>query len=424
MSWVKLELTQSSFRSEKSEILILMALVVVFSSNILGLLEFGTPSFPGFRFTLNNFRAVDGSMQIPEVLYSIEFILLFLVSIMMAIILPILRPIPASLLILVLSSPLLYPGLQEPYGNQLVPFQYSLLVILVLFGMHVLLNYFSETQKKQKIINIFSRYVPPDVVEEVSRRPDLIDLAGELKPLSIIFCDLKNFTGISEQLNPKQLVSMLNEYFNALSAILYKYGATIDKYIGDSVMAFWGAPIPHQDHARRAVLAALEMQKAVLELKPLLASKGLPSTDMGIGINTGMCNVGNMGSNYRLNYTVIGDAVNLSSRLERLTRVYQVPTIVGEDTKNGAGDIVFRELDTLVVKGRSNHVRIYQPLCRQDELTETQASSLATHAIALQCYYDKNFDKAETLFKQLASESEAESYYRHMLEKTVFSKNL
>jgi len=423
MNLSKIELTGSSFSTEKLQISILLGLVMVFSMNIIGLLEFGTATFPGFRFTLDNIQNIDGSLSLPETAKTLEFSLLLIFSLIMAVFLPILRPLYASLLVVMLSLPLLYSGVRDPYENP-VPFQYSLLVMLMLFGMNVLLTYFSETQKKQKIINLFSRYVPPDVVEEVSKRPDLIDLDGELKPLSIIFCDLKNFTGISEQLNPKQLVSMLNEYFNTLSAILYKYGATIDKYIGDSVMAFWGAPIPHQDHARRAVLAALEMQKAVSALKPLLSSKGLPSTDMGIGINSGLANVGNMGSNYRLNYTVIGDAVNLSSRLERLTRVYQVPTIVGEDTMKGAADVTFRELDTLVVKGRSNHIRIYQPLCLKEELTATQASSLETHAQALESYYAKDFEKAQVLFKQLAKESEAESYYRHMLEKTVFSRSI
>lgn len=295
--------------------------------------------------------------------------------------------------------------------------EYSLLVMLMLFGMNVLLTYFSETQKKQKLINLFSRYVPPDIVDEVSKHPELIDLDGELKPLTIIFCDLKDFTGISEQLNPKQLVSMLNSYFTTLSVILYQYGATIDKYIGDSVMAFWGAPIAHEDHAQRAVLAALDMHKALVELKKELITQGLPATDMGVGINSGLVNVGNMGSIYRLNYTVIGDAVNLSSRFERLTRVYQIPTIVGEETMQGAKDVAFRELDTVVVKGRSHNVRIYQPICRLDELTESQSSNLES-------YYAKDFEKAEILFKQLATESEAEAYYRYMLEKVSFSKNI
>lgn len=241
MKLPKLHLTQSSFKDEWAHISILFGLVLLFSLNILGLIEFGTSAFPGFRFTLINFTLADGSFTLPEVARSIEFFLLLFFSILISILLPILRPIAASLLIVFASLPLLYLGLSE-YGNTVIPMQYSLLVMLMLFGMNVLLTYFSETQKKQKLINLFSRYVPPDIVDEVSKHPELIDLDGELKPLSIIFCDLKNFTGISEQLNPKQLVTMLNSYFTTLSAILYQYGATIDKYIGDSVMAFWGHP--------------------------------------------------------------------------------------------------------------------------------------------------------------------------------------
>lgn len=424
MKLSNLHLTQSTFRSEWAHIGILLGLVVLFSFNILGLIEFGTGSFPGFRFTAVNFSAPDGSFTLPEVATSSDFFLLLLFAIVIALLLPILRPIAASLLIVFASLPLLYMGLREPYGESLIPMQYSLLVMLMLFGMNVLLTYFSETQKKQKLINIFSRYVPPDIVDEVSKHPELIDLDGELKPLSIIFCDLKNFTDISEQLNPKQLVTMLNSYFTMLSAILYKYGATIDKYIGDSVMAFWGAPLPHEDHAERAVMAALDMHKALGDLKAELTSKGLPSTDMGVGINSGLVNVGNMGSVYRLNYTVIGDAVNLSSRLERLTRVYQVPTIVGEETMQATKNIVYRELDTVVVKGRVHNVRIYQPICRKDELTESQASMLDTHAKALEYYYAKDYEKAEVLLKQLAAESEVQAYYRYMAEKASFSKNI
>ena len=424
MKLSSLNFTQSSIKNEWAHISILLSLVAIFSFNMLGLLEFGTPSFPGFRLTLNTLIQPDGSIGLPLLAGSGEFIFLLLFSILIAVLLPVLRPIAASLLIVFAAIPLLFMSLREPYGDSFIPLDYSLLILLMLFGMNVLLTYFSETQKKQKLINLFSRYVPPDIVDEISRHPELISLDGELKPLTIIFCDLKDFTGISENLNPRQVVSMLNEYFTTLSAILYRYGATIDKYIGDSVMAFWGAPLPHEDHARRAVMAALDMHKVLAELKSQLLSKGLPVTDMGVGINSGLVNVGNMGSIYRLNYTVIGDAVNLASRLERLTRVYQVPTIVGEETMQETKDIVYRELDTLVVKGRSNNVRIYQPLCLRDDLTESQSSILETHGQAMQSYYAKDYEKAEQLFKQLAAESGEQAYYRYMSEKVSFSRNV
>ena len=424
MKLSNIHFTQSSFKNEWGHIIILFGLVIIFCLNMLGLLEFGTGSFPSFRFNLLRFGVGDSIFVVPDVASSLEFYLLVVFSVAFSFLLPILRPIVASIVILLASLPFLYMGLAQPFNDTGLPMEYSLLVLLMLFGMNVLLTYFSETQKKQKLINIFSRYVPPDIVDEVSKHPELIDLDGELKPLSIIFCDLKNFTGISEQLNPKQLVTMLNSYFTALSAILYQYGATIDKYIGDSVMAFWGAPISHEDHAQRSVMAALDMHKALADLKLELINKGLPATDMGVGINSGLVNVGNMGSIYRLNYTVIGDAVNLASRFERLTRVYQVPTIVGEETMQGSPDIIFRELDTVVVKGRSHNARIYQPICRKNELTESQSSNLETHEKALASYYEKDFEKAEILFKQLASESEDEAYYRYMSEKVSFSKNI
>ena len=405
MKLPNINVVQSSIRNEWIHIFILVALVIIFSLNILGLLEFGRGAFPTFQLTLSRFQFGGTAFVLPEIASSIEFYLLVVFSFILAFLLPILRPIAASMVIILVSIPFLFLGFNDSYNNTSLPMEYSLLVLLMLFGMNVLLTYYSETQKKQKLINLFSRYVPPDIVNEVSRHPELINLDGELKPLTIIFCDLKDFTGISEHLNPKQVVSMLNEYFTTLSAVLHHYGATIDKYIGDSVMAFWGAPLPHEDHARRAVLAAMDMHKALAGLKSQLSGKGLPATDMGIGINTGMVNVGNMGSLYRL------------------TRVYQVPCIVGEETKQETSDIIYRELDTLVVKGRSTNVRIYQPICMENELTESQSTILETHGQAMQSYYAKNYEKAEQLFKQLATESGEQAYYRYMLEKVSFSKN-
>ncbi len=212
-------------------------------------------------------------------------------------------------------------------------------------------------------------------------------------------------------------MSLLNRYFTTMTTILHKHGATIDKFIGDSIMAFWGAPLPQADHARRAVLAAAEMHAAIARLQQELAAEGLPATDLGIGINSGMVNVGNMGSDYRLAYTVIGDAVNLASRLERLTRTYQVPTIVGEGTAASVSDYLFLELDTLLVKGKSNKVRIYEPLGPRNGMKQPELQLLEQHQAALDLYYARKDEAAAEQFRILADTGSRPGYYKYMLEK-------
>jgi len=244
----------------------------------------------------------------------------------------------------------------------------------------------------------------------------LLELEGESKDMTVFFCDLKNFTGFSEQLSPKDLVSLLNEYFTLMTEILYRHGATIDKYIGDSIMAFWSAPVSQEDHARRAIMASFEMHEEIEKLSEDFIGRGWPGPTMGVGINSGEMNVGNMGSKYRLAYTVIGDTVNLAARVEAMTRIYGVPTIVGEGTASAADDVVFRELDTVQAKGKSNTSRIYQPICRKDELTEQQKNMLHQRRAAMDSYYAEDTEAALQAFTQLLADTD-EDYYRYMIEK-------
>jgi adenylate cyclase len=204
-----------------------------------------------------------------------------------------------------------------------------------------------------------------------------------------------------------------------MTTILYKYGATIDKYIGDCVMAFWGAPIPQEDHAQRAVLAAFEMHQEIHKLTELFHSRGLPTPTIGIGINSGVMNVGNMGSHYRLAYTVIGDPVNLAFRLQSATREYSVDTIIGEESLSKLSDMTFRELDTIAVKGKTKLTRIFEPICLNTELDESISNKLTQHNIALAAYYAQNFVLAANLFKKLMQEYPGDDYYQHMINKCL-----
>lgn len=228
---------------------------------------------------------------------------------------------------------------------------------------------------------------------------------------------MQNFTGVAEQLNPKQLSRLLNEYFTVMTEILYSHGATIDKYIGDSIMTFWGAPVDQKDHANRAVLSALDMQNEIILLAEKFIKRGWPGPTMGIGINTGMMSVGNMGSKYRITYTVVGDAVNLASRLETLTRTYHVPTIISESTMKESPGVLYRSLDLVQVKGKRNKTKIYEPLCKAENVDKTVQEKLGRHEAAMEHYFNDRLDQAKMALKELRSDYGEDKFYTAILNK-------
>ena len=355
---------------------------------------------------------------LPALLRSPEFLLLAVTGSMLCGLLPLLPPIHASLLALGCALPFAYLGLTATPGRgAMLPMEFNLMVILMLFAVDVLIGYFREGHMKQQIIAVFGQYIPPQLVDEISRNPRHLDLSGEARNLTVMFCDLQNFSGMAEQLNPRQLALLLNEYFTVMTEVLYTFDATIDKYIGDSIMAFWGAPLPREDHARRAILAALSMQKAIRALSEKFVARGWPSLSMGIGINTGIMNVGNMGSKYRIAYTVVGDAVNLAARLESLTRNYHVPCIVSEATRRAVNGILFRALDVVQVKGKHNRTRIYQPLCPEEDAGPTLREMLRRHRQGMEYYFSDRHEDARKIFAELAGQEKGDGFYRAMLER-------
>jgi len=390
-------------------LLILLAIATGATSVVFGHTD-GAAVIPSIR--------LGGASTLHALLQSPDFLLLVATGSILCALLPLLTPIRASLLTLGCALPFLYLGLfSSPGRGTMLPMEFNLMVILMLFAVDVLIGYFRETHLKQQIITLFGQYIPPQLVDELSRNPRHLDLSGEARNLTVLFCDLQNFSGVAEQLNPRQLTLMLNEYFTDMTGILYAFGATIDKYIGDSIMAFWGAPVPREDHARRAILAALSMQKEIHNLSERFVARGWPSLSMGIGINTGIMNVGNMGSKYRIAYTVVGDAVNLAARLESLTRSYHVPCIVSEATCNAADGILFRALDVVQVKGKHNRTKIYQPLCPEEEAGPTLREMLRRHREGMDCYFSDRHEEARKIFTELAGQKQEDGFYRAMLEK-------
>lgn len=221
-------------------------------------------------------------------------------------------------------------------------------------------RYFSGEKERREMRNLFSKYVSQEVLEEILREPAKVKLGGEEKEITVFFSDIRGFTTLSEKTTPQELVQILNRYFTAMSGAILEKGGVLDKYIGDAIMAFWGAPIDNPLQADRALEAALGMIKKLKELNIELAREFGAELDIGIGLYTGLAVVGNIGSESRFDYTVIGDTVNVASRLEGLNKEYKTKIIIGETTKNRiASNYKFRTLGQVAVKGRKEALNIF-----------------------------------------------------------------
>lgn len=351
--------------------------------------------------------------NISPALMQADFIAFVLIGAVLAVLLPSLPPIGASLVTLVSMAPPLYIAWAFPYPPPIIPMEYTLLVVMILFAVNVLMSYFVETHEKQKIIHAFGQYVPPALVDEISRKPQDYSMASESRELSVLFTDIKKFSSICETLDATTVADMLNVYLTEMTDVLHQHGATIDKYIGDAIMAFWGAPMIQEDHAERAVKAALAMQARMVTLRDEFETRGWPRIEIGIGINTGTMNVGNMGSRYRMAYTVLGDAVNLAARLEALTRLYQVDVLVAEATRVATPAITYREIDFVRVKGKDKPAHIFEPL----DAERVRQRVLGEEVTALKAYYTGDWDTARPILVKLRDQYPDESWYAVMLDR-------
>lgn len=281
---------------------------------------------------------------------------------------------------------------------------YPLLAIGLTYVAISVQHYVVEEGEKRKIRNAFGLYLPPALATLVSEHPDMLKLGGEKRELTVMFSDIRGFTTLSEGLEPEALVELLNEFLGAMTDVIFACEGTLDKYIGDAIMAVWGAPIPQDDHAARACQAALGMVARLHELAVQWAQRGLPPLNIGIGLNTGPMVVGNMGSARRLSYTVIGDNVNLGSRLEGLNKMYGSGIIASESTFRVAADvIVARELDLVRVKGKKLPVRIFEILAPATE-RERWAPLLERFNAGLAAYRARQWDEAMAAFSGVLAE--------------------
>lgn len=276
------------------------------------------------------------------------------------------------------------------------------LAVVLCYTGEVVYFYSSEKEGKKQIKNAFSKYVASEVVEELVKNPEKLKLGGERKEITVFFSDIRDFTSISEKLKAEELAGLLNEYLSVMTGIVLKHKGVVDKFIGDAVMAFWGAPLAQPKHAERACDTSLEMLEALRELNKGFKEKGLPELRIGIGLNTGNAVIGNLGSYDRFDYTAIGDNINLGSRLEGLTKEYGVEVIVSGSTQEKVKDLyVFRKLDLVKVKGKKKPVEIYELVGRKESVSEKELEEIRVYENGLGLYLERKWSAALKEFSKL-----------------------
>lgn len=276
---------------------------------------------------------------------------------------------------------------------------YAGVLVGIIYVTITIYRYFTEERKKQELKSTFSKYVSPAIVDELIKDPKNLQLGGRRQHMTVFFSDLRGFTTISEKLTPDELVKLLNRYLTPMTQIVFENKGTLDKYMGDAIMAFFGAPITYPDHAYHACKCALQSLKKLKELQAEFAAENLPLVDVGIGINTGDMSVGNMGSNIVQNYTVMGDAVNLASRLEGTNKQYGTRIIISEFTYKEVKDkFVIRELDQVKVKGKNEPVKIYEVI-QEETPVGTITSWLEKFEQGYRSYLSQDFKKAIRFFQ-------------------------
>ena len=362
-------------------------------------------AYPGVEVHANLIAGIlDGTLKHkPTYVLAIDVLMLVAVGAIMIFVLPLLSPLIATIMAALVSvAAIAFNVILWNSANLLVPLSNVLILIAALFALNMSWGYFIESRSKRQFTELFGQYVPPELVDEMARNPESYSMEGRKAELTVLFSDIRGFTTISEGLQPDELATLMNEYLGSMTEVVQKHRGTLDKYIGDAIMAFWGAPVDDPEHAKNAVLTALEMQQQLVKLNETLVAKGWPHLAIGVGVNTGNMTVGDMGSPVRKSYTVMGDAVNLGSRLEGITKEYGVGVIVGEETREILRkEFAFRELDRVRVKGKEEAISIYEPLGIEAELSKGALEELKLWNQFLRQYRAQDWDQAELTLMNL-----------------------
>jgi adenylate cyclase len=300
---------------------------------------------------------------------------------------------------------------------------FSYFCFIGIYSWNTLLNFSEANQEKKQIKGAFSRYVAPAIVNQMLSEPDKLVLGGEKKNITCIFSDVRDFTSISEKLTPAELSQCLNIYMSRMTDILFETYGTLDKYIGDAIVGYWGAPLELENHAYHAVRGSIQMIEALPAINELFKTQGFPQFNVGIGLNSGECSVGNMGSDSIFSYTALGDNMNLGSRLESLCKYYGVQINISEFTLAAIPDdkkkeFKFRSLDIVRVKGKEKPVRIYEVLHQQHHLYN-DPETVVNFENAYQLYLSKNFQEAVVQFELILEKYPQDKPAKLLLEQSI-----
>jgi adenylate cyclase len=384
--------------------------------------------YPGVEVHANMISGIldQNLKERPPYMLGAEVVWLLLAGITLCFLLPLLSPVKAILVSLfVLAASTVLNLLMWNHWNILLPLANTLVMTALIFALNMSYGYFIESRTKRQITSLFGKYVPSELVDEMSKNPEqVVSMEGESREMTVLFSDVRGFTTISEGLDPKELSQLMNEFLTPLSRVISMHNGKVDKYMGDCIMAFWGAPKPLPDHARNAILAGIEMLQTLEKLQPYFRGRGWPEIHVGVGINSGRVSVGNMGSDVRVAYTVMGDEVNLASRLEGITKQYGVRIIVGENTRNAVPDFLYRELDHVRVKGKDKPVAIYEPVCPVGEADKALQDEIRLFHEARRLYRKQDWDQAELQLMNLQRMSQGMALYEIYAERVAyFRKN-
>jgi adenylate cyclase len=360
--------------------------------------------FAGVEIHANVVSGILDQRMLHKPIYSVAFSVLIILGLglLFAFALPLLNPLRSTafvvLALVILTAFNLY---QWKYENLVLPFASPALMVLLLYFLNMAYGFFSEARSRRLITGLFGTYVPKELVAEMSKNPGVYSMKGESREMTVLFSDVRDFTSISEGLSPEALKELMNFYLTTMTQSIQQRLGTIDKYIGDAIMAFWGAPLADPEHVKNGILTALEMQRTIRSTGPEYVKRGWPVLHIGVGLNCGVMSVGDMGSKFRRAYTVMGDAVNLASRLEGLTKEYGVGVLVTESVVKAAPMFVYREVDRVRVKGKLEAVAIYEPIGLQGEVVNAAVEDVERFHKALEAYRRQRWDDAERLVKSL-----------------------
>ncbi|MEP4545119.1 MAG: adenylate/guanylate cyclase domain-containing protein [Saccharospirillum sp.] len=399
------------------------ALVLIGTSSV-GLADLRTTpvgtQFPGVEIhaTLLNALLAGDFPYTPDIAHTLTALILLTLGVIYSVISSRIGPLGLVSATLILLA--LLVGLNFYFWQQqkvALPLASSLLLTIGLSALHLLQGFLGERRTKQHISSVFGQYVPQAHIDHMLAHPNEFGFAGETRDMTVLFSDIRSFTTISESLDATELKDLLNRYFTPITESIFNHQGTIDKYVGDMVMAFWGAPLKDPDHARHALEAAVDMINTLKTLNPELNRLGYPTIDVGIGLNTGPMNVGDMGSHFRRAYTVLGDAVNLGARLEGLTKFYGVKILVGPETYAAIDGWAFRPIDRIRVKGKLEPVSVYEPIAPREVLSDEWHQELTLWADTYQTYLNRNWALTRKKLNELINQSQSPALYQVYLNR-------